>query len=363
MKDLNNKSKKKVTLIIPTLLAGGAERVISEIANELAKNYQVSVELVVLVNEPNFYDINEKVVVRQLDFKTNKRGFSKFKEIFKVLFRLRSVLRNNNTDSIVSFMDKTNLIVLISTLGLKSNVFISDRSNPFRPRPLVVRFLKKAIYPSAKGIIAQTKRSALAIQNETGHGNVSIIPNPVRKFESKENLTKSKVIISIGRLVPEKGHKYLLRAFSKLSATGWKLIILGDGPLKESLFKEARDLGLDPSSIFLGVHKDVDNWVRSSSIFVLPSISEGFPNALLEAMVLGTACISFNCDVGPSDIIKHRQNGLLVDTGDVEELSKSMQLLIKDEEYRSFLAENALQSVSRFNINKIVEEYRKFILD
>ena len=98
-----------------------------------------------------------------------------------------------------------------------------------------------------------------------------------------------------------------------------------------------------------------------SEIFVLPSLHEGFPNALLEAMSVPIACISSNCTAGPADIIKHGINGLLVKPGDENELEEAINKLIENPELRKSMAEEAYKVRDRYNYEKIADEYVKFI--
>ena len=113
--------------------------------------------------------------------------------------------------------------------------------------------------------------------------------------------------------------------------------------------------------VFHGFMKDFNNLLGESEIFVLPSYHEGFPNALLEAMSVPIACISSNCVAGPSDIIEHGKNGLLVEPGNVEELAAAINKLIQNKELRDSLAREAYKVRETYNFEKIARQYLDFI--
>jgi GalNAc-alpha-(1->4)-GalNAc-alpha-(1->3)-diNAcBac-PP-undecaprenol alpha-1,4-N-acetyl-D-galactosaminyltransferase len=163
----------------------------------------------------------------------------------------------------------------------------------------------------------------------------SVIFNPIdNNFKRNTQIIKEKVILSIGRLSDEKGHHLLLQSFAVLKLKDWKLEIIGDGVNKEKLINLASKLGISESVIFLGKKKDVIHYLNRCSIFVLPSLTEGFPNVLCEAMATGCAVVSFDCPNGPSELIQNYNNGILVENGSIEELSNAIIYLVNNEDKR-----------------------------
>jgi glycosyltransferase involved in cell wall biosynthesis len=102
---------------------------------------------------------------------------------------------------------------------------------------------------------------------------------------------------------------------------------------------------------------NVVDWYKKAEIFVLSSRYEGFPNVLLEAMSSGCACIAFNCETGPSDIVQHEHNGILVHNGDIDSLYKAIKMLIIDERKRNILSYNATKIIDFYSEEKIVSEW------
>lgn len=345
----------KIFLIIPTLKQGGAERVISELANEFTiQNHEV--HLVLLVKAKDFYSIYDSVIIHRLDYE-NKGGFRRLKGELSVLFKLRKLLSYHRPDVVLSFMDKYNILTILASRYLNLKVFVSDRSNPNKHLPNLISVLRNLTYRYATGIIAQTPLAKEVITEKTGNENVVVIPNPVKQVSLIPNVEKQNIIISVGRLVQEKGHKYLLEAFSKLYENTWKLVILGDGPLRDELQDYAKELKIDDYLYMPGSVKNVDEWLSKSSIFAFTSVSEGFPNALVEAMAAGLPCVSFDCDAGPRDIIKDGINGFLSPLYDVESLFQKIRLLIENPQLRLEIGFKATNVRTEFDKKIIAERY------
>lgn len=352
---------KKIFLIIPTLKQGGAERVSSELASHFS-NKGVEVHLVLLAQADDFYKVANSVHIHRLGF-VNHGKLKKIISELKVFFKLRHLLRQHKPDSILSFMDKFNIFTILASLFLHLKVFISDRSNPNLKLSPLLFISKKIIYPLSYGIIAQTTLAKNTLLGITNHKNIIVIPNPVKEVKLFPEIRKEKIILNVGRLVPEKGQKYLLEAFSRLNIQDWKLVILGEGPLRKDLENLIVKLGLTNSVILLGAVNNIDEWLAKSSIFAFTSISEGFPNALIEAMAAGLPCVSFDCEAGPGDIIENGINGFLVEERNVSDLVETIQCLIDDPVLSEKISKNAINVRERYNLNSIGSKYFSFIIN
>lgn len=350
----------KIFLVIPTLSQGGAERVISELANDFSKK-GIDVHLILLAKAEDFYTIDSNITVHRLGFINTGRLQKIFSE-FNVFIKLRRLLKEHKPDVVLSFMDKYNIFTILASRFLKLHVFVSDRSNPKLNLPPLLYVLKKITYRYATGIVSQTILSKKIITEFTGNKNVHVIPNPVKKVQLFPEIQREKIILNVGRLVPEKGQAYLLQAFAQLDVSDWKLVILGDGPLRENLEKQIIELGLDDNVLMPGAVNDVDRWLAEASVFVFSSVSEGFPNALVEAMAAGLPCVSFDCEAGPRDIIEHGVNGFLVEEGNIDELVEKIVLLINNITLADMLGSNAKFVRDKYNIDSIGSDYLKFLL-
>lgn len=350
---------KKIFLIIPTLKQGGAERVISELANYLLEQ-NIQVYVVLLADADDFYTLNPGVNVYRLGFK-NFSKLGKVLSIFIVFFKLRNLLKLHKPDATLSFMDKYNIFTIFASTFLKLRIFVSDRSNPLLKLPLIFRFFKKITYKYAAGIIAQTSLAKLSLESLTGNKNIQIIPNPLKEVQLYPHIPRQNIILNVGRLVPEKGQKYLIDAFYKANIKDWTLVILGDGLLRKDLENQIEALGLNDRVILMGAVNNIDEWLAKSSLFVFSSISEGFPNALVEAMAAGLPCVSFDCDAGPRDIVVNGVNGFLIKVGDIDALSDTILRLVSDNEMSQKIAHNAMMVRNKYNLKSVSDIYLKFL--
>ncbi|MDD3771857.1 MAG: glycosyltransferase family 4 protein [Weeksellaceae bacterium] len=354
-------NKKKIIFIIPTLrTAGGSERVISELANYTAENSLHETHLIILAKGEIFFEISQKVIIHQPAF--NHKKYSRL--VFSILLMadLRKKVKVIKPDVLLSFEEMYSSFVLMATLFLGYNVFVSDRSKPDKNWGFFFNKLRKILYPFAKGIISQTTYSKKFLSKEIGHKNIAIIPNPVKPFPANHT-SKQNVILSVGRLITTKKIDLLLKIFSNINNSNWQLWIVGDGPQKENLETLTKELGIFQKVVFWGNQKDVNQFYSKAKIFAFTSISEGFPNAILEAMAAGLPTISFDCIAGPSDLIIDNINGFLIPELDLSAYQEKLELLINNKEVRSIFSENALTESKKYFIDKIGDAYLKFLFN
>ncbi len=350
----------KISLIIPTMKQGGAERVMSELIN----NWAISgndVTLILLVKCKHFYMIHENVKIIELGFE-NKGKINKIKNEIKLFFTLRNLLNDLSSDFVLSFMEKYNIFTLLATRGLNQRVYISDRSNPNSKVPFMIKHLRRLTYKYADGIVAQTILAKEVLERETKNSNILVIPNPLKDVKRFVNVAREKIIINVGRLHPLKGQTNLLDIFSKANLPEWRMVFLGDGALLDDLKRKVKTLQMEKSVEFLGEVKDVDLWLAKASIFAFTSLSEGFPNALAEAMSAGVACISFDCETGPSELINNGKNGFLIPIDREELFIEKLKLLATDKYLRDSMSDEAKSINENLKIEIIAEKYLSFCL-
>ena len=348
----------KIILVIPTISHGGAERVMSELANYWAKKGH-EVILVLLAKGTKAYELHHDIKVIELGFENPGILKRIFYEL-KILFTLRHLLRTESPRFVLSFMCKYNVFTLLAASFLNLNVYISDRNNPKNKLPFLTSFLRKKVYRYGKGIIAQTELAKEIISKETKNLNIAVIQNPLKNIKLYPEIKKEKIILNIGRLNHQKGQEYLLEIFSDAKLHDWKLVILGSGELLTELEKKAKDLGIEEQVYFIGNVSNVDEWFARSSIFSFTSLYEGFPNALAEAMAAGLPCISFDCDTGPRDLILNDNNGYLVPLHDTRDFTEKMITLATNEDIRIKLGNNAKKISSMLDADHIAKKYFNF---
>jgi GalNAc-alpha-(1->4)-GalNAc-alpha-(1->3)-diNAcBac-PP-undecaprenol alpha-1,4-N-acetyl-D-galactosaminyltransferase len=352
---------KNIILVNPTLVHGGTQRVTSILCNQWA-NEGHNVTLVLVCGGERFFTINPKVRVIDLNFKY-KNIFNKLINEIKIIFKLYSIFRRFDPEFILSFVTQFNIVSIVAAKLSRKRIFVSERSNPKLKLPSLQLFLRNFLYKYANGVISQSSLAKSIFESECKSNNICVIPNPVKDVALYPLIKREKIIISVGRLVEGKGYKYLLDIFSKINNLDWQLVVLGDGPLKDELVARSINLDINDRVHFLGAVNDVDMWLAKSSIFSFTSLSEGFPNALTEAMASGLPVVSFDCDAGPRDIIEDGINGYLVPIFDSNQFHKYLSQLIENKELRKIVGMNALRIRNDLNKDIIAKKYFDFCRD
>ena len=175
-----------------------------------------------------------------------------------------------------------------------------------------------------------------------------------------------KLLLAVGRLSGEKAFDVLLAAFALLfdSNPSWDLVILGEGSLRSDLESQTRGLGLTGRVHLPGRAGNVGDWYSRADLYVMSSRFEGFPNTLGEAMAHNCAAVSYDCDTGPRDLIRHGVDGLLVKpVGDVSALAKALAQLMQDDALRAHMAAKASEVRLRYSIESISSMWDKLFFD
>ena len=373
------KNKKKILIINTGLRGGGVERASSSLANyfaDLGYNIQV-LSLYQDINktkndmilfklnksikyvEPSF---NRNAILQNKHDLQNKNVFWKINYLFKLLNYIRKETKKFDPVTVLAFSEWTNPYVVLALFGLKYPIYLSDRMHPLSKLPLISQILKRITYRFASGIIAQTNFAKRILKNKIRSNRIYVSNNPVNIIQ-KTNDKEINLIVSVGRLSLEKGHKYLIKAFSMLKNKEWKLALIGDGSERKNLEKMVSNLGLSDRVFFYGPLTDFSKYLTQAKIFVLPSLKEGFPNSLIEAMAIGKATISSDFFDGENEIIENEKNGILVSPGNVNELFLAMEQLINDNRLRLRIGKEATKISEKLEFSKIAKQYLNLILN
>jgi len=343
---------KKIMLIVPSLVKGGAERVVSVLSKELSKYYEV---YVVIYHNPIEYEIEGKLI----NLETPSGSFwRKIKNTFCRVVKLKRLIRKISPDFIVSFMGNLQPILTFEP------VIVSIRNNPdfF---PLQEKLFLSTIYklPNVKKIITCSYGIEKKLINNYHLKNTKTIYNPIDLKLINQKLIASKpfefdYILAIGRLNRQKGFDNLIKAFAESALKNTvKLVILGEGKERKNLEKLITELNLKNQVLLFG---KVDNpfiYMKYAKFFISSSRHEGFGNVLLEALACRTPIISTNCETGTSEIIESEENGLLVPVEDEEALKLAMEKLFYDRELYKRLKVNTRKSIEKFNITNIIKDW------
>jgi GalNAc-alpha-(1->4)-GalNAc-alpha-(1->3)-diNAcBac-PP-undecaprenol alpha-1,4-N-acetyl-D-galactosaminyltransferase len=349
----------RITVVSASLNGGGAERVVIDLCRYLRDRGREVTLLTLTGDDPDAYKAPEGIRRERLEIR--RVPPSLFHRAWYLLGRIISVRRKliaYKPDVVVSFIDRVNMLALISLLGTGIPAIVSERLHPgYNPIARVWLFARHFIYPLAKAVTVQTADGAEWLRRHTWVKRPVVIPNAVRypqdfgtRIDEAAESVARPLALAIGRLTEQKGFDLLLDAFhrSGLARAGWHLVILGEGLAQAALEQQARALGMAEAVTFPGF-VDVGHWLRRADLFVLSSRYEGFPNALMEAMQTQRACISFDCPSGPRDLIENDRNGLLVPPQDVAALSEALQRLAGDPALRSRLGAEASKVSEQFS--------------
>lgn len=314
---------KKILISVGQLTGGGAERVVSVWANQLAEmDYNVSI--LVYGRTKDEYFVSDKVTIVPI---ANTLGdFQKMGYLSK-LFKIRQLVKEIKPDVVINFLPKMQIWMMLATFGLKMK-----RVETVRISPWVVcqnskfeKFLWHRCFNFSDKIIIQTSEQGDYF-NQKLQEKCVVIPNPINsacvenyKTAYSENVTK---FIAAGRLTPQKNYPMMFEAFAKAhqSNPNIKLSVYGTGDDKyiEFLQEKIDEFGMNGIITLKGRTTDMLSALLESDVFLMSSDYEGMPNALAEAMACGLVCLSTDCKTGPKDLIDHEVNGYLTTTGDIE---------------------------------------------
>jgi glycosyltransferase involved in cell wall biosynthesis len=396
----------KLYFLINSLAGGGAEKVAIRLSEHLPMSAFILLERDVKykTDKPIFFLSNHSTktspIIKTLSIPIYAYKLSKFLE---------------TTSPVVSFLERANFVNIISKLFKKHRAIISvrmDQQTGHVGLRKLNKLLVRLLYPKADLIIAVShgvKESLINLGIEEEKIKVIYNPYPIDEIRelakeplgSYEEIFKEPILITAGRLTKQKGQWYLLRVFKALKEKhkDLKLVILGEGELKDYLVKLSEELGLktyvwDRDELsesfdvyFLGFQKNPFKLIARSKLFVFPSLWEGFPNALVEAMACGVCVVSSDCRSGPREILapntdfnyqtqkpEFAEYGVLMPVFEVKYKTANEPLeereimwvetvdkLLEDESLRKNYSEKAKQRAEDFRIEKIVQEWKEIL--
>lgn len=371
-------TRKKIAIVVPDLTLGGGQRVAVNTAELLARsskwneNHTSSeaddsneVHVITFHDENTLFETNLKRIT--LDCPERKNIFFKVLNIFKRVKRLRSVLKKENYDVVISFLESANLAAYLSN----KNSILTIHSDP-KIISTFDKYILRYVLKKSENIVAVSEGLKNLLENKYPLKQVSVIHNVINLIEiesfgnqddiavhqlpRKEN---RKYIVAVGRLVDEKRFDVLIDAFERTKASqNCDLIIVGDGENRKKL--EEKTSSMSANIVFLGEIKNPFPIIKWAEFYALSSETEAFPMVLLESLALETPIVAFDCPVGVKEIVINNENGLLVENDNVDALAKSMDTLFYDQALRERLSKNCVSSLERFNSNEIYQNWMNF---
>lgn len=360
-------SEHRIGFMINTLGLGGAERVISNIANKFASLSGWKVYFIVKNKATEEYELHPSI--KRINIFESAPKSHSVKALFCYVKKVRQICRENDIDILVNFMAASNIKGILATLGLKTKCIVSVRDDPNSEYgEWYLRLLAKKLFPLADGVVFQTNEEAKWFGDAIRRKG-TIIPNPVNgKFrltdDEYRNVKSRRNIVAVGRLEEQKNHLMLLKGFEKIKNEfpDEKLIIYGKGSYYDTIKDFIETAGMEKSVELAGLSYNIHEKIKDAKLFVMTSNHEGIPNAMLEAMTLGLPVICTDCPAGgPREYICDGKEGLLIKVGDVEGLVKAMRRMLLDNNLRTSLGEAARIKSKIFSEEVVFEQWEKYI--
>lgn len=317
----------RIDFYISSLSGGGAEKVLISLASAFSAMGN-DVSIVSLEKRPQFYQVPSGIIVVKFD--NNKQRFGAVKDFFD----LRRYMRSRKANIAISFLSRCNLLVLAAGLFNRQRIVVCDRNNPLREHSKLTFAVSSLLYKRANQVVVQTKQIK-GFYPKFLQKKITVIENPLdtKALDAQVEAApeREKTILSVGRLEAQKDFVTLINAMGRIHQDypNWQLNIFGKGDMRDELQRHIDGLGLSDSVHLCGRTPKPYYEMRRSSIFVLSSHYEGFPNVLCEAMYAGDLCISSDCVSGPRELIVPGKNGWLFPVGDEHKLTDELRHCIK----------------------------------
>lgn len=362
----------RLMFFVPSLGAGGAERVVSILANAWAgRGKQVTV-VTLSTPDTDFHALDFRIERISLAAMKDSSGLAEaIGNNVRRLAGLRRAIAEHRPDVVFGIGDQANVVALLAGIGLHSRIIVAEHNDPRCHRiGRAWSLLRRLTYPRAARVVMLTEGTRRWASVQWPRWRACAIPNPVQLPEPAAQQARPaffgpRTIVTLGRLEPQKGHDLLLRAFREVAGEypEWRLAICGEGAERPALERFISDAGLAGRVSLPGNVRDVAGVLAQADLFVLSSRYEGFPMVLLEAMASGLPAISFDCLSGPADIVTDGVDGVLVPAEDVPALARAMARLMADPAERERLGGNARAVAERYSVEVIVKRWESLMAE
>ena len=376
-------NSKKILLVYYKLFKpGGVAKVLTNLANSLSEEgYTVEI-LLLMSKRDHFYPLNSNIKVHNIDtfshwawkicefnvkhlrFIPKIKNFNAYIYHIGVFLMLRNWMRKNhqNYDIIISAWYKLSSFLALNKKASKKT--IAWEHVTYETGGILFKDTLRKYYKNLKGIVCI---NSPAIEHYKQYNKTYFIPNIIGEpFENQEKINfkdKENFISFVGRLDREKNVIALLEIFKKANVSkDWKLQIIGDGNEKNNLEKFVEENQLQDRVIFYGTKtsEEILKLLRRSKIFGFTSLKEALPTVLVEAMFCSNAIISYNCNYGPSDIVKNN-SGFLIDVNNKEDFIQKLEMLTNSDEKLEKMMESASKEAQNWKQNEILKKWQEII--
>ena len=352
--------------MISSLIKGGSERVMCNLADYFVQQGN-KVTLVTQYQREDEYPLNPKVKRILSQITEAEMGGNRISNFIRRFQKLRNIWKTEKPDAILVFIGKNNFMALLTAWGLHIPVVVSVRADPNQEYPnRWMRFMARHLFKKAAGVVLQTRECMEFFPKAVKRKSV-ILHNPVNEvfFENPYEGEREHTIVTVGRIDENKNQALLLRAFALIAADypDYQIILYGKGDQEENLKQLADNLGIADRVIFAGNVSDVADKIKKAGVFVLTSNTEGMPNALIEAMVLGLPVIATDCPCGgPRDLIEDGVNGILTPVGDADKMKENLQHILNDLQNALHMGQTARETTAIYREKIVYREWMEYLL-
>ena len=361
-RDLSSTNEPAVALVISDLTGGGAQRVLTTLTNAWSERGRKVTVITLDDGSSDFFGLETGVKRVALDLLgASQSRFGAVLGNLRRVLALRKAIRESGAEVVISFVGTTNLIAVLACAGLRQRLIVSERNDPARQSlGFPWQRLRRWLYPRADLVTANSHAALATLGGFVPEARLRFVPNPLPKTARTGRTSRSgpeaPTILSAGRLTAQKGFDVLLAAFaaSQARSDGWRLAILGEGPLRDALERQAATLGITDQVEWRGLHPDIQSQLAGAEIFALASRHEGTPNVVLDAMSASRSVVVTETCAGALEFITHEVTGLVVPGEDPVALASALDRLVAEPDLRTRLAGAAAERVRAFELDRVL---------
>ncbi|MEI9951380.1 MAG: glycosyltransferase family 4 protein [Pseudomonadota bacterium] len=360
----------RIACVVNSLRGGGAELVISRLAEALADRGHTIGMITFSGEDSDVHHLSPRIARYALSRERQSRTYlQRARNSAGRVGALTLVLRRFEPQAIVSFIDATNVYALLANQVLRLPIVISERIDPrFHPVNALTTRLRSLLYGTADALVLQTEATRAWANRLRFQPPTYVVPNPISAPMSSndpEPVRFQPFILAIGRLARQKGFDTLIRAFAQIRSNNpqLRLVILGEGPERRPLEQLCISLGVF-EAVHMPGYRNTGPWLRDALLFVLSSRYEGFPNSLGEAMSAGLPIVATMCPSGPAEMLVDNESGTLVEVENVEALGGAINRLAGDPALRARYGERARREAqTRFAPSAVWNAWERIVAD
>lgn len=339
---------------------GGIERVTSTLVKELSNYVDIEIVSIFRGKQHPHYPFNDNIKIHYLtncEHGIKPHSIKRLINLISKIGLVKDFFAKHQYDIIIAQSFPPCIAMFFSNVPRSKIIAVEHVYAEYYGQFL--QLIRNFMYRRFAKVVVLTKNDKCFFDKSLPSTKTVVIPNPIDKLNIYVSPLNNKRIISVGRLEYQKGYDNLISCFEQVHFhhPDWILDIYGDGSLRSKLQKQIDRMNLSDCVHLCGVSDKINDKFRESAFYVMSSHFEGFPMVLVEAMSQGLPCVSFNCPNGPSDIIAHGKNGLLIEDQNLEELKNGILYMIEHYHERKYMGENATLSVESYSTSIIARKW------